>query len=418
MFSVTTLGAETVLYSFGGTGDGRYPYAGLTADTNGTLYGATSSGGTSCSPNGCGTIFSIVFHPPTETVLHSFGGSGDGSTPYGPLLSVSGTLYGTTLNSGGCNGGTVYSITPSGSESVLHTFACSPDGQGPYAGLTNLNGTFYGTTSAGGAYNAGAVYSVMPSGSQSVLQSFYPGSDGANPIASLVNDGSMLYGTTSAGGVYNAGTAFSMTTSGAETVLHNFGGTGDGTDPAAALLNVGGGQGTLYGTTASGGANGCGTAFAVLKSSGNETAFSFSGAPDGCTPQRGALVLSNGMAYGTTSSGGASNLGTVYSIAPDSTETVLYSFAGGTDGSHPYGGLALINGVLYGTTRNGGAYNQGTIFMISPTPPSNYAIIWSFGNQLDGAHPQSDLIVFNGKLYGTTTDGGANNQGTVFSMSL
>ncbi|MGA8535344.1 MAG: choice-of-anchor tandem repeat GloVer-containing protein [Candidatus Tumulicola sp.] len=419
MFSVTTSGTESVLYSFGGNPDGQNPHAGLTADINGTLYGTTAGGGA----NNQGTVFSIAYHPPTETVLHSFGGSGDGSTPYGPLLGVSGTLYGTTLSGGASSSGTVYSITHSGTESVLHAFAGSPDGQNPYAGLTNVNGTLYGTTVIGGAYNGGAVYSITTSGTESVLQSFYPGSDGAAPIASLISYGNTLYDTTSTGGVYNAGTAFSMTTSGAETVLHSFGGAGDGTDPVAPLLDVGAGQDTLYGTTMSGGANSCGTVFAVSKSSGKETVLhSFSGSPDGCAPQYGALITLNGTMYGTTSSGGNSGCasdegcGTVFSITPSGTETVLHSFTGGTDGTAPYGGLAVINGVLYGTTRNGGAYNQGTIFTISPTPPSNYAVIWAFGNQLDGAHPQSDPIVVGGTLYGTTTQGGANNQGAVFSL--
>ena len=264
----------------------------------------------------------------TMTYLYSFTGLADGNTPYGPLLSVSGTLYGTSSSGqNGCQCGSIYSIASSGTFAVVHTFGYPPDANTPHAGLINVNGLLYGTTGGGGAYGAGAVYTVppTPSGTESVLESFYPGSDGQTPVASLIATGSTLYGTTSAGGVYNTGTAFSMTTSGAETVLHSFGGSGDGTNPVAPLLNVGN---KLYGTTESGGVNGCGSVFAITKANGHETVlYSFTDRPDGCTPRYGALISLNGTMYGTTSTGGGgSRLGTVYSITPSGTETVLHTF--------------------------------------------------------------------------------------------
>jgi uncharacterized repeat protein (TIGR03803 family) len=306
---------------------------------------------------------------------------------------------------------------------VFYPFVGPPDGQNPYAGLTNVNGKLYGTTNNGGVTGAGTVYSLTTSGTESVVQSFYPGSDGANPQATLVSAAGSLYGTTSAGGVYNAGTVFSMTTAGVETVLHSFGGSGDGTAPAAPVLNVGGTNGKLYGTTPSGGANGCGTVFVVSKSSGAETVLHSFGSGDGCNPRYGTLTLLNGTIYGTTSAGGIGsptygcNCGTVYSIAPNGTEHVLYSFSNGNDGANPYGGLAIMNGALYGTTSNGGAYNQGTIYSITPTSSAaTETILWAFGGAPGGGHPRADLIQVNGTLYGTTTQGGTNNQGTVFSL--
>lgn len=167
VFTITPSGAESVLYSFKGSpGDGRYPTQELLLDVNGTLYGTTKRGGT----NNRGTVFSIATSG-TETALHSFGGSGDGVFPYGGLLNVSGTLYGTTSNGGsgsclrygdvpGC--GTVFKTTTSGSETVLHNFDGLKEGRFPYAGLIDVNGTLYGTTTAGGAKNAGAVFSLSP----------------------------------------------------------------------------------------------------------------------------------------------------------------------------------------------------------------------------------------------------------------
>ena len=281
----------------------------------------------------------------TLTYLHSFGASGDGYAPYGPLISVNGTLYGTTQSDNTNGNGTVYSVTPSGTYSLLYNFLGAPDGQAPYAGLLAFNGTLYGTTSVGGAYNAGSIYSITPTGTEGVVLSFYPGSDGQTPYAGLTVVGSKFYGTTEAGGLYNAGTVFSLTSSGRETVLHSFGAPGDGTSPVAPLLCV---NGTLYGTTESGGAYGGGTAFAISGSSGAETVLhSFYSSGDGSTPKYGKLVMLNGTLYGTTQSGGAYYRGTIYSIAPASSSTyaVLHSFAGGADGANPVSGLVLNKGL-------------------------------------------------------------------------
>ncbi|MGA8326353.1 MAG: choice-of-anchor tandem repeat GloVer-containing protein, partial [Candidatus Cybelea sp.] len=168
VFAITPSGAETVLYSFkGGSGDGKYPTQADLLDVNGTLYGTTKHGGT----NDRGTVFSLTTSG-NEAIVHSFGGSGDGVFPYGGLLDVSGTLYGTTSNGGsvscgvrygdihGC--GTVFKTTTSGNESVLYSFGTAKDGRYPYAGLTSVNDTLYGTTTAGGAHNAGTVFSLSP----------------------------------------------------------------------------------------------------------------------------------------------------------------------------------------------------------------------------------------------------------------
>jgi uncharacterized repeat protein (TIGR03803 family) len=304
-------------------------------------------------------------------------------------------------------------------ETVLHSFSGSPDGQNPYAGVVLApNGTLFGTTPAGGAYNAGAIYSIK-SGTENVLQSFYTGSDGETPYAGLIDGVKRLYGTTTAGGVYNAGTVFSMTASGAETVLHSFGGgSGDGTAPLAALLNA---TSAVYGTTESGGASGRGTVFAIAKSSGRETLLhSFGGGSgDGANPEYGKLINLNGTMYGTTRSGGAYNHGTLYAITPSGAETVLHSFGGGSgDGASPYAGLVAVNGTLYGTTLNGGANGQGTVYSMTITPSGTETVLHSFGGSSgDGTNPYAGLLAVNGTLYGTTSSGGANGQGTVYSIT-
>jgi uncharacterized repeat protein (TIGR03803 family) len=139
-----------VLYSFKGK-DGADPGAGL-LNVNGTLYGTTTGGGKYCrGSDGCGTVFSITTSG-KETVLHSFGGTGDSGYPKAGLLNVNGTLYGTTAGGGANGSGTVFSITTSGAETVLYSFKGGKDGKAPSAGLLNVKGTLYGSTEVGGQF--------------------------------------------------------------------------------------------------------------------------------------------------------------------------------------------------------------------------------------------------------------------------
>jgi uncharacterized repeat protein (TIGR03803 family) len=144
-------------------------------------------------------------------VLHSFGSSGDGANPYAGLVNVKGTFYGTTLSGGANNEGTVFSITPSGTEAVLHSFGGSGDAYSPYAGLVNAKGILYGTTFYGGANGQGTVFSITLSGRETLLYSFQGGSGGGyHPYAGLVSVKGTLYGTTYYGGADGDGTVFSL----------------------------------------------------------------------------------------------------------------------------------------------------------------------------------------------------------------
>ncbi len=315
VFSVTTSGSEAVVHVFGAGSDGAYPWAGLT--TSG--YGTTNSGGMGDGCNGCGTVYRISSSG-KETVLHGFGKSSvDGNFPLGGLISVNGTLYGTTDGGGiyqgtSGGGGAVYSITSSGSETLLHSFGSGTDGASPQGALLEVNGTLYGTTYSGGTHDVGTVFSITPSGTETVLYSFKGGPDGSNPSSGLIKVGGALYGTTAGGGYpANKGTIFKVTLNGTETVLH-----------------------------------------------------SFFGGQDGSSPQFGSLLMVNKVLYGTTSTGGTNNLGTVYSITPSGVYAVVYSFRGGSDGANPEAGLINVGGVLYGTTNVGGASNDGTVFALTP----------------------------------------------------
>jgi uncharacterized repeat protein (TIGR03803 family) len=373
--------AYSVLYSFKGyPDDGKWPFAGL-INVSGTLYGTTwEGGGNECRlKRGCGTVFAITTSG-EETVFHSLKGR-TGYYPDSAVLDVSGTLYGTTSDGGANNYyGTVFEITPTGEETVLHSFGRLGDGANPIAGLINVSGTLYGTTPEGAdSYSNGTVFAITTAGKETVLHRF-GGSpdDGSRPQAALINVSGTLYGTTDGGGAKGDGTVFAITPSGTETVLHSFTAAGDGQLPAAGLLDV---NGTLYGTTAWGGSDGCsgpsgdsgcGTVFKIT-TSGEETVLHrfAGGSRDGALPQAG-LVNVKGVLYGTTTGGGANcsssgGCGTVFKITRTGKETVLYSFKGGSgDGDEPTAGLLNVKGTLYGTTPYGGANYDGTVFSLSP----------------------------------------------------
>jgi uncharacterized repeat protein (TIGR03803 family) len=210
-------------------------------------------------------------------------------------------------------------------------------------------------------------------------------------------------------------------------VLHSFQGT-DAANPFAGLLRAS--NGNFYGTTYGGGANsGSGTVFEMTPSGTLVWVYSFcaqTNCTDGSLPVGTLIQATNGNLYGTTLGGGANNRGTVFQVTLGGTLTVLYSFcnlAGCTDGSQPYGGvIQAANGTLYGTTSFGGANSWGEVFSIGTgggAPTTLYSFCPATGC-LDGARPHAALVqATNGELYGTTYEGGANNgNGTVFKIAI
>src|SRR5271155_418852 len=201
------------------------------------------------------------------------------------------------------------------------------------------------------------------------------------------------------------------------SVLHSFTGGSDGGTPLAGFaIDT---AGTLYGTTSTGGASGIGTVFKI-SAEGTETVLhSFSSGTDGANPQGSLLRDAAGDLYGTTFGGGASGAGTVFKVGPHGKETVLYSFKAGTDGANPEAGLAIdAAGNLYGTTTAGGPNGNGTIFKLTKKPEKwTEKVLYSFGSGTDGAIPVAGVTLnAAGSLYGTTSAGGTYGYGTVFQL--
>jgi uncharacterized repeat protein (TIGR03803 family) len=251
-----------------------------------------------------------------------------------------------------------------------------------------------------------------------IVYSFGGSPDGANPHCSLVELNGIFYGTTAFGGKYGFGTVFSLTPGGTETVLHSFGGEGlaDGYLPYSALVAHGG---TLYGVTDYGGtgAQTLGTVFSIKPDGTYAVLYSFTGGSDGANPI-GSLAYAHGTLYGTTMAGGAANLGTLFAITPAGKESVLHTFQGGNDGANPQSSLIAVHGQIYGTTSFGGASGNGTVFSFANGQES---IVYAFQGSPhnDGSYPlYPPLTELGGTLYGTTYEGcDANEQGCVFSLT-
>lgn len=378
------------LHSFPG-GSNAYPRAGL-INVGGTLFGTTVGVLAQSGLSGpSGTVFE--FDPAThvETVLYRFSGGSDGEGPEAGLLNVGGTLYGTTNLGGGmgCGGlgcGTVFEFNPATQVgTVLYRFSGGSDGANPEASLILVGGTLYGTTAAGGGtgcfmgLGCGTAFAINPATGDETLLHTFDGSDGSNPLAALVNVEGVLYGTTYRGGAetscvggYGCGTAFKINKkTGKLTVLHSFSADGsDGASPEAPLINI---NGTLYGTTNLDGTGGCpqpygcGTVFAMNRTTGVVTALhEFTGGSDGQHPTAAVLNV-GGTLYGTTQGGTTPNTGAVYSVNPTTgDETVLYEFSGGTDGGAAQSPLIQFGGVLISTTYEGGVNGYGTVYKLRP----------------------------------------------------
>lgn len=279
----------SVLHNFGAPGDAAYPAAGLIEVNGvlyGTSVGGGTHKRKACGPepgggsspnDTCGTVYSVNEASGAVQVLHNFGAGADGFTPYAPLTYANGTLYGTTPY-GGSGVGIVFAFSlMSGREHVLSDFVSS-DGTyptHPFGGLITMNGSLYGTTDFGGKYNSGTVFKLdIASNRVRVLHSFGTASSGsmrAEPTAGLIYQRGRLYGTTSLGGgpgssnsgcgpsgSYGCGMIFWLSPNGTGYGFVSFEGGRKGYAPACTLLY---GEDALYGTTTLGGKHKQGIAF-------------------------------------------------------------------------------------------------------------------------------------------------------------
>jgi uncharacterized repeat protein (TIGR03803 family) len=372
--------------------DGAIPYAGVTQDKDGNLYGITRTGGANFS----GAVFKIT-PAGVETIIHSIDAAVDGNLPNGRLvLADDGNFYGTMVIGGMYGKGTIFRLKPDGTFTTLRAFG-GADGAEPHARLiqSRVDGKLYGSTKAGGAKNGGGtLFSINTDGTDfTVLYSFTQVVEGYAPTGALVEEVKFdplgqkivtFYGTTNNGGTrdtdYNEGrgTVFRFKLTAAPVTietLYTFRAPG-GQNPTAGLTD--GGDGHYYGTTFGGGSQGQGTIFrfnpnltAAVAIQADaavnlETIHEFPG--DEAEPYSGLTLGSDGNLYGTTLAGSSSS-GSIYQLR-DGVVSTLYRFvSNAVSGEYPYGELfQASDGMLYGTAHLGGLYSSGIVYKFTPLP--------------------------------------------------
>jgi uncharacterized repeat protein (TIGR03803 family) len=331
--------------------------------------------------------------------------------------------------------GTVFELSPNGSggwnEKMLYNFCSSvgcADGASPEYSyvIFDSKGNIYGTANQGGAKGCvaangcGVVWELKSHGGvwkEKVLYTFLGEEDGGNPVNGLVMDpAGNLYGTTYNPYNHKNKTVFELSPSGGgwkEQVIYDA-----GKGYAGLVMDS---AGNIFGATL--------TSVFELSPKGkdewNSTVIhTFPAAPKDGKNADGTPVLDGaGNLYGSTMNGGIGP-GIIYELSPGGngqwTEQILYSFKGGKkDGAKPLTGVVFdAAGNIFGTTTVGGAFNDGTVFELIPAGGGSYSekLLWSF-NGADGNGPYGGLILDSAdNLYGTTSTGGTS-EGVVFEVT-
>jgi len=379
---------ETTLASFNGD-NGSYPTTGLVLASDGNFYGTTPSGGsTTVNPPTRGVAYRIT-PSGTLTPLVGFTGAATGEQPLAALIQGSdGNLYGTTAGGFDNLYGTVFKLTLDGTLTTLFVFTYDPttdtfpDGNAPEAALVEgPDGNLYGTTAGGGRQNGGSsalgtIFKMSPAGD--LLGSFpvYGFADISIPNAPLLlgTDGAFYSTSYQSGGGLGSGAVYQFSTAGVVTVLHGFNDTPDGNVPNGGLVL--GSDGNFYGTTQFGGTSHLGTAYRISEGGTYEELVSFDGS-NGAQPLGQMIQATDGNFYGTTVAGGSHSQGTVFQLTPAGVLTTVYNFtysqSGDTDAAQPKGTLVQgVDGRLYGTSQDGGLYNMGAVFALDLGLPGTF----------------------------------------------
>jgi uncharacterized repeat protein (TIGR03803 family) len=348
---------------------GSHPSGTPIEDSDGNLWGTTEEGGGANQ----GTVFKLT-PDGSLTIIHEFDGA-DGLYPSHLVLGSGGAFYGTTILGGNSGYGVIFRVKPTGRFSVLHSFS-GPDGKVPNSLIRGRDGAYYGTTEAGGTYDGGTIFRITSAGTFAALYNFDPAYS-RQPQGLVQDSTGPFYGATGIGGQQpdchdQCGTVFKFRPNGTLTTIYEFSPSLlDGNGPGELIL---GSDGWLYGTTRGGGdlnkcknagRGGCGTIFRVSKRGKLKTLHAFKNS-DGADPNAPLVEGPDGLFYGTTgyTDGQHGDCGAIFSISPTGRYDVLHYLLY-PDGCAPDGGLLLhTNGKFYGTANIGGGLNWGDVFSL------------------------------------------------------
>ncbi|MFT3704905.1 MAG: Ig-like domain-containing protein [Agriterribacter sp.] len=324
-------------------------------------------------------------------------------------------LLGLTTNSGPEGKGTLFSLkTNNTGFNIIKGFA--DWGNGPLGNLVKgTDGALYGTTYQGGTYGYGTIFKISTTGALKVLKHFDLTNDGGYPKGSLLlaKDGN-FYGYTSSGSINNGGAIFKITPAGVYSIVRSLSINTDGGRPQGTLVQAT--DGNFYGINNAGGVNGYGTIFR-LTPTGTYTVLKVLSKADGGNSYGSLIQAKDGNLYGMSYWGGTANYGIIFRITLTGTYTVLRSLASATDGAYPYGDLLEAkDGSLYGMTSSGGINYNGTIFKITTT--GTFTVVRSLNTSTDGGSPTGNLVqATDGNFYGMTKYSGGGTYGAIFKLT-
>lgn len=393
------------------TTNGTRPRGRMVQAANGLLYGVTFQGGA----NSRGTLFSFNTTTNAFTKIRDFA-TATGGQPFGGMLRASNNiLYGTTTMGGTSpnNGGVIYSFNTTGNTyTVLHEFIAA-EGTAPLAELAQASsGLLYGSTSANGANLFGTLFSFNLTGNLLSNLHNMEASTGTLPFGRLIQaSNGLLYGLTDKGALNDGGVLYSLNPVGNVYTVEVELGTKSFADAWSGLIEES--TGNLYGVTNDGGTAGSGSLFKFVISTSTLTeavAMSFA---QGAAPKGRLTLGTNGLFYGVTTAGGTNGTGIVFSFnSATNTLTRLADF-NATLGTSPLGTMVESGGKFYGLCNSGGTAGFGSLFEFDPAGPT--LTKKQDLNATTGHSPLAGLMkASNGKLYGTTTAGGANGLGSLF----
>ena len=398
---------------------GEYGKANLCQASNGKLYGMTSS---CCVFGAYGILFE--YDPSTKEFdkLFNFSDTIDGTNPDGAVIqALNGKLYGMTTRGGKHNWGAIFQYDLSTKTyTKLHDFD-DANGSLPEGNLLQASdGKLYGVTNAGGTYDYGVLFKFDPVTSEfTKMYDFNGNTGGGSPRSTLIQaKNGKLYGTNTSDASGGTGTIFEFDPANSSySDKYIFDGKANGGLPCPELVE--GADGNLYGTTVYGGTGDYGVLFQfVIANSGYTVKFNFDNEAHGAYSQTGLVKLKNGNFYGVTQYGGVNNDGVVFEYDPTTSNvTKKFDFSNEQDGTGRYPQALLVeatDGKLYGMTYTGALADVGGVFQFDPQT-NNYTRQFDFHTSEIGNMPVASLIYANDKmLYGITETGGIKNKGTIF----